>query len=206
MKSGMMVTRAADPLALLALPRRWYQAARRLGQSPEEREARALQLGMDRLRYHLGRGRRAKDAGHFEEGVSEARKALLINPQSGWALALLGQCLTRQRQPELRRARQALERAQALDPTNGYFVRLLLDVLDAEGDLQARADVLAWAWWHGAPVDRWLPDGPPVRRADPAADTRESTAPRRSAMPASGTVSSAARSRGRARESVLTGR
>jgi len=95
----------------------------------------------------------------------------VVNPQSGWALALLGQCLTRQRTPELARARQALERAVALMPSNGYFIRLLLDVLETEGDVQARADVLAWAWWHGAPVERWLPDGPPVHRASPSEAT-----------------------------------
>ena len=91
---------------------------------------------MEQLRYHLGRGRRARDAGRFEDGAAEARKALSANPQSAWALALLGQCLSRQRRPDLHGARRALERAQALDPTNGYFVGLLLDVLDAQGDVQ----------------------------------------------------------------------
>jgi tetratricopeptide (TPR) repeat protein len=174
----MVVERAAGPLAVLGLPRRWYLAAKERvwpasAQPVEDHEARARRLALNRMHYHLGRGRRARDAGRFEEGVAEARKALLVNPQSGWALALLGQCLMHQPQPDLSCARRALERAQALDPTNGYFVRLLLDVLDAEGDQQARADVLAWAWWHGAPVDRWLPDGPPVRQpgaADLGAD------------------------------------
>jgi tetratricopeptide (TPR) repeat protein len=169
----MVVERAAGPLAMLALPRRWYLAARERvwsgGARPvEDHEVGARQVALERLQYHLGRGRRAREAGRFEDGVAEARKALLVNPQSGWALALLGQCLMRQRQPDLRRARHALERAQALEPTNGYFVRLLLDVLEAEGDQQARADTLAWAWWHGAPVDRWLPDGPPMRQSGAA--------------------------------------
>jgi hypothetical protein len=78
---------------------------------------------------------------------------------------LLGQCLARQRRPDLDGARRALERACALDPANGYFVRLLLEVMDAQGDATGREDVLAWAWWSGAPVERWLPGGPPVRRA-----------------------------------------
>jgi len=94
-------------------------------------------------------------------GAAEARKALEVNPQDAWALALLGQCLAQQDRPDLHGARQALERAQALDPTNGYFVRLLIEVLDAQGDAQGRADALAWSWWKGAPVERWLPDGPP---------------------------------------------
>jgi hypothetical protein len=117
------------------------------------------------MRYHLGRGRRARDAGRFEVGAAEAQRALNENPHNPWAMALLGQCLYRQRTPDLAGARRSLERARALDPTNGYFVGLLLDVLDAQGDAQARADVLAWAWWSGAPVERWLPDGPPRRRA-----------------------------------------
>jgi hypothetical protein len=41
---------------------------------------------------------------------------------------------------------------------------LLLDVLDALGDATARDDALAWAWWNGAPVERWLPDGPARRK------------------------------------------
>lgn len=141
--------------------------------TPEERELQDRMRSMERLRYHLGRGRLARDAGRFEEGVTEARRALDANPQSAWALALLGQCLARQRQPDLRGARRALERAQALEPHNGYFVGLLLDVLDAEGDVQARADLLAWAWWQGAPVERWLPDGPPIERSHRSEDDRD---------------------------------
>jgi hypothetical protein len=140
-------------------------------------EARALQeqmRSMERLRYHLGRGRLARNAGRFEDGAAEARKALDANPQSAWALALLGQCLARQRRPDLRGARWALERAQALEPHNGYFVGLLLDVLDAQGDVQGRADLLAWAWWQGAPVERWLPDGPPIQRSNRTVDDRGS--------------------------------
>ena len=81
--------------------------------------------------------------------------------------------LSRQREPDLHGARVVLERAQALEPTNGYFVSLLLDVLDAQGDTQARVDTLAWAWWKGAPVERWLPDGPPIQR--PAATDLDKT-------------------------------
>jgi tetratricopeptide (TPR) repeat protein len=128
---------------------------------------------MDQLRYHLGRGRRARDAGRFEDGAAEARKALQANPRSAWALALFGQCLFRQREPDLRGARQALERAHVLESTNGYFVRLLLAVLDAQGDVQGRADLLARAWWQGAPVERWLPEGPPMPRRDATLDDGE---------------------------------
>jgi tetratricopeptide (TPR) repeat protein len=112
------------------------------------------------VRYHLGRARRAREAGDFEQAVREARRALEWNGQDPWVLALLGQCLFRKPERDLPGARAALERAWSLDPTNGYFVGLLLDVLDAQGDVAARHDLLTWAWWRGAPVERWLPDGP----------------------------------------------
>ena len=128
---------------------------------------RELQARSDRVRFHLGRGRRARDAGRYEQGAREARRALLENAGNPWAYSLLGQCLFRQAEPDLAGARLALERACALDPTNGYFVRLLLEVLDAQGDREHRENVLAWAWWAGAPVERWLgPAGPRRRSAD----------------------------------------
>jgi tetratricopeptide (TPR) repeat protein len=158
----------AGPLAHLA---RWRFSWGAM--APEQRALRAQMRSMERFRYHLGRGRLARQAGRFEVGAAEASKALAANPQSAWALALLGQCLARQPQPDLPGARRALERAQALDPTNGYFVGLLLDVLDAQGDVQGRADLLAWAWWQGAPVERWLPNGPAIRRDNRAAPDGE---------------------------------
>lgn len=139
---------------------------RRAGQGVSARSDRELQARSDRVRFHLGRGRRARDAGRYEQGAREARLALLENAGNPWAYALLGQCLFRQAAPDLAGARLALERACALDPTNGYFVRLLLDVLDAQGDREHRENVLAWAWWAGAPVERWLgPTGPRRRSA-----------------------------------------
>jgi tetratricopeptide (TPR) repeat protein len=114
----------------------------------------------NRVRYHLGRARRDRDAGNFEQAVHEARRALEWNDQDPWVLALLGQCLFRKPDRDLSGARAALERAWSLDPTNGYFVGLLLDVLDAQCDVAARNDLLTWAWWRGAPVQRWLPNGP----------------------------------------------
>ena len=142
--------------------------SRRTNLRSAARPERELQARSDRVRLHLGRARRARDAGHFEQGAREARRALLENAGNPWAYSLLGQCLFRQAEPDLPGARLALERACALDPTNGYFVRLLLEVLDAQGDREHRESVLAWAWWAGAPVERWLsPVGP--RRQRPAA-------------------------------------
>jgi len=124
------------------------------------------------VRYHLGRGRLAREAGRYEDGAAEARLAIAANAGNPWSYSLLGQCLLRQHQPDLVEARRALERACALDPSNGYFVRLLLEVLDAQGDRAGREDALAWAWWNGAPVERWLPDGPriPSRETRPDAE------------------------------------
>ena len=136
-------------------PRGARQSTRRA--SADEKARR-----FDTFRYHLGRGRRARDAGRFEAGANEARRALAVYSSEPWALSLLGQCLHRQREPDLDGARLALQRAWTLDPTNGYFVGLLLDVLRAQGDENTARDVLEWAWWRGAPVERWLPDGPPM--------------------------------------------
>jgi predicted Zn-dependent protease len=154
--------------SLAWLVRDWPMVFRRHrvgGRAEPEREA--LQRAAT-VRYHLGRGRRARESGNFDAACSEARRAIDENPGNPWSYALLGQCLRRRRQPDLVEARRALERACALDPTNGYFVRLLLDVLDAQGDAAAREDALSWAWWSGAPVDRWLPAGPHLRRLDDA--------------------------------------
>lgn len=145
-------------------------------------DADAKELG-DRAaaaRYHLGRGRRAREDGRYEHGVTEARLAIAENASSPWAHSLLGQCLIRQRHPDLGEARRALERACALCPSNGYFVRLLLEVLDGQGDGAGRDDALARAWWHGAPVERWLPDGPSLpARADAQAFEEMSVPPSR---------------------------
>ena len=144
-----------------------------------------------RAQYHLGRGRRAREAGHPERGVREAREAVRLNPQNPWAHALLGQCLMRDRTANLDDARQALERACRLDPTNGYFVRLSLEVLHAQHDARGRAELLSRAWWAGAPVERWLPGGPlpqtrttlaPADRYEPAG--AQSTPARPNPVPA----------------------
>lgn len=153
----------AGHLARLTARRATINAASGAGATAGEADA-ARDDRLDRVRYHLGCGRRAREAGRYRQGAHEARRALVANPSEPWALALLGQCLSRQSPPDLQGARHALERAQSLDPTNGYFVRLLIDLLDAQGDAAGCADALARAWWQGAPVERWLPDGPPRSR------------------------------------------
>ena len=131
---------------------------------------RISQARADRARLHLGRGRRAREAGRFEVAAREARRALVQQPTDPWAHALLGQVLLRQRRPNLAAARRELEQACALSPTNGYFVGLLREVLTAEGDAAGCREMIARAWWSGAPVERWL-EGAPRRKVavEPAA-------------------------------------
>jgi tetratricopeptide (TPR) repeat protein len=143
---------------------RWWPASEaRTGRAGGQQACSDAIQRASTVRYYLGRGRRARETGRFEDACSHARRAIDANPGNPWAHALLGQCLMRQRHRDLVEARRSFERACALDPANGYFVRLLLEALDALGDAQGREDVLAWAWWSGAPVERWLPDGP-IRR------------------------------------------
>jgi len=120
--------------------------------------------------------------------VAEARQAVALYPSDPWALALLGQCLQRQRASDPVGARRALERAWTLDQTNGYFVGLLLDVLRAQGDTAAARNVLEWSWWRGAPVERWLPDGPSM--------TEEARGTESTAKPVPGTAPAAETPRG----------
>ena len=134
---GRWINTVPGSLALVARGRRWWSlswsvvpsaAARRAtsGASMDDTDRRC-----DRFRYHLGRGRRAREAGRFEHGSIEARRALALSPADAWALALLGQCLWRQRHSDLAGARRALERAWALDPTNGLLNVMLCLPLQA---------------------------------------------------------------------------
>ena len=140
---------------------RWWDCLAQLRLDPDA-DLGDLSRRAASVRYHLGRGRRAREDGRYEAGAAEARRAITANPGNPWAYSLLGQCLVRRQPPDLIEARRALEHACALCPSNGYFVRLLLEVLDAQGDGAGRDDALARAWWSGAPVERWLPNGPPV--------------------------------------------
>lgn len=200
---GRWIGEVPGSLALVAQRGRWWRLSWNFVPAIPVRR-RTTQVRADdptrrfnQFRYHLGRGRRAREVGRFEQGAVEARRALALYPTHPWALALLGQCLQRQRSSDLAGARRALEKASALDPSNGYFVGLLLGVLQAQGDVQAAHDLLTWAWWHGAPVERWLPVGPPMpERQLPAdvgaaaeADARRTAPPAPTARPstASGT-------------------
>ena len=110
-------------LALVAQRGRWWRLSWNV--APARGGLRqAMPAGTDEstrrlhaVRYHLGRGRRARESGQFEQGVVEAKRALALNPNDPWVLALLGQCLHRQRASDLHGARKALERAWSLAPT-----------------------------------------------------------------------------------------
>ena len=206
---GRWINDVPGSLALVAQRGRWWRLPWRVA-SPiaARRRADRTDAGdetsrFNQFRYHLGRGRRAREVGRFERGAVEARRALALNGGDPWAHALLGQCLQRQRVGDLPGARRALERACALDPSNGYFVGLLLGVLNAQGDAEAARNLLTWAWWHGAPVERWLTDGPPLpageRGAGDGAGTgqerrgAESSARRVAGNPGAGAVLTGAR-------------
>lgn len=176
MAGASVMTRVTGHLARAARFPMQLVRARPEANADAESDARRR---AETVRFHLGRGRRAREAGRYTVAVREARRALAENPYDPWALALLGQCLLRQSRPDLLGARRALQLAQALDPTNGYFVRLLLEVLDVQGDAAGRADALAWAWWSGAPIERWLPEGPPLTRAPSASASGPVRSPHR---------------------------
>ncbi len=183
----------ASVSALSARRGKWGIISWRVSTEVDAREL-PQRLRAERSRYHLGRARLARDAGRPEAGAAQARRALSLIPANPWALAVLGQCLLHQSSPDFAGARRVTEQAWALDPTNGYFVRLLLDVLDAQGDVMARAELLDWAWWKGAPVERWLPDGalhlaaadrmPPESDRDTAAMVTRAPTEQRTAVPA----------------------
>ena len=122
--------------------------------------ASSAEQASHREQYHLGRGRRAREAGRPDLAVQEARRAVALNPRNPWAHALLGQCLLHTDTVHWDDAVRTLAKARTLDPANGYFVRLSLEALDARGDTRGRSELLQRAWWAGAPVERWLPDGP----------------------------------------------
>lgn len=204
---GKWINEVPGSLALVAQPGRWWRPSWRFA-APSPARRRRVQARPDdraerfnKFRYHLGRGRRAREVGRFERGAAEARRALALNGGDPWAHALLGQCLERQRASDLSGARRAFERACALDPTNGYFVGLLLGVLNAQGDAEGSRNLLTWAWWQGATVERWLPDGPPLPRrgaehdAPAGAETQSGTSSARRAKhgPGSGALVTGAR-------------
>jgi tetratricopeptide (TPR) repeat protein len=111
----------------------------------------------DRAQYHLGRARRAKDRGQYRDAAREIERALQYDDTRESYFQVLGQCYRNSTPPESARARWALERAFALNPRNGYTIRLLLELFQAEGDSEAARLLIQRALAAGAPTGAWGP-------------------------------------------------
>jgi Tfp pilus assembly protein PilF len=111
----------------------------------------------DRAQFHLGRARRAKDRGQYREAAREIERALRYDDTSEAYFQVLGQCLLKQTPPDSVGARRAFERAFALNPRNGYTIRLLLEVYQAECNATAARATIERAQAAGAPPGAWLP-------------------------------------------------
>jgi len=109
----------------------------------------------DRAQFHLGRARRAKDRSRFRDAAREIERALRYDDSSEAYFQVCGQCHLLATPPDLATARWALERAFALNPRNGYTIRLLLQVYEADGNSGAAKTTLERALAAGAPPVVW---------------------------------------------------
>jgi tetratricopeptide (TPR) repeat protein len=109
----------------------------------------------DRAQFHLGRARRAKDRGRYREAAREIERALRFDDSSEAYFLVLGQCFLNGSPRDLSAARRALERALAINPRNGYTIKLLLRVYDAEGNAVGARTTLERALAGGAPACPW---------------------------------------------------
>ena len=109
----------------------------------------------DRAQFHLGRARRAKDRGRYREAAQEIERALRYDDTSEAYFLVLGQCHFKGTPPDLSSARWALERALTINPRNGYTIRLLLQVYEADGNTVAARTTLERALASGAPTSPW---------------------------------------------------
>ena len=123
----------------------------------------------DRGQFHLGRARRAKDRGQYREAAREIERALRYDDTSEAYFQVLGQCLSRLTPPDRAGARRAFERAFALNPRNGYTIRLLLQLHQAEGNAAAAQATIDRAQAAGAPPGAWLPALGPHGELSPVA-------------------------------------
>jgi tetratricopeptide (TPR) repeat protein len=109
----------------------------------------------ERARFHLGRARRAKDHGRFLEAAREIERALQYDDTSEAYFQVLGQSHLLASPPDLPAARRALERALSIDPRNGYTIKLLLQVYEADGNFVAACCTIERALAAGAPNGVW---------------------------------------------------
>jgi tetratricopeptide (TPR) repeat protein len=111
----------------------------------------------DRGQFHLGRARRAKDRGQYNEAAREIERALKYDDTSETYFQVLGQCLLNRATPDAAGARRALERAFALNPRNGYTIRLLMDAHLRDGNPEGARITAERAQAAGAPAGAWQP-------------------------------------------------
>jgi tetratricopeptide (TPR) repeat protein len=123
----------------------------------------------DRAQFHLGRARRAKDRGRYEEAAREIERALRYDDTSEAYFQVLGQCHLRGAARNLAAARWALERAFARNPRNGYTIQLLLELHEADGNPAAARNVLERAIGAGAPEPPWRSMLEQLRQVEAAA-------------------------------------
>lgn len=109
----------------------------------------------DRAQFHLGRARRAKDHGRYDDAAREIERALRFDDTSEGYFQVLGQCHLRGSQPNRAAARAAFERAFAINPRNGYTLKYLLDLYVMDGNLAGARRTLERAVTAGAPVEHW---------------------------------------------------
>jgi tetratricopeptide (TPR) repeat protein len=109
----------------------------------------------DRAQFHLGRARRAKDRGRFQDATREIERALQLDDTSESYFQVLGQCYLRGEPRNLSAARWALERAFIKNPRNGYTIQLLLELYEKDENPSAARNVLERAIGAGAPEPPW---------------------------------------------------
>jgi Tfp pilus assembly protein PilF len=105
----------------------------------------------DRAQFHLGRARRAKDRGDYRAATREIERALDYDDTSEAYFLVLGQCHLRGNPVDPATARQAFERALAINPRSTYARKLLLEADDADDSKQAASAALKRAKATGAP-------------------------------------------------------
>lgn len=111
----------------------------------------------DRGQFHLGRARRAKDRRQYHEAAREIERALTYDDTSEAYFQVLGQCLLQRTPPDLTAARRALERAFALNPRNGYTIRLLIEAYVRADKPEAARVTIERALAAGALPGAWQP-------------------------------------------------
>ncbi len=108
--------------------------------------------------YHLSRARRAIDRGDWDAAEGQAREALSWDDTRAAHFVALGEALMRRPRANQLQAREALESAFALEPSNSYLIERLRQVYLRLGDTTAEMAMLRRALAAGAPRQTWEPE------------------------------------------------